>query len=180
MNAAQLRTLVTDALLAKTDAQERVYSPRDWPTSENFYPALLIQTPVEVKRSHGRNLPQFTTVTTVQITGRVQALDEEKTNNGAMKAESALECLREQIERAVINSFDLTRQIQQFAQVRSAIGVSASGEGHTAELVMELDIEYYQGPEDFYPPDTEPLEGINVTATMPDCTTAPRLTIELE
>src|SRR5476651_1070939 len=173
MNAAALRILVIGALTGKTDAEERVYSSRDWPTSEDMYPVILVQTPFDLKNSLGRNVPQFTTVTTVRVTGRLQELDELEQDNGAEKAEVALEQLREQIERAVINSYELTRQTQQFLQIRSTIDISAGGEGHTAQLLMELDIEYYQGPEEFYPVETTPLEGIDITIAMPDGTTQP-------
>jgi hypothetical protein len=144
-----------------------------------MYPAILVQTPFDVKNSLGRNVPQFTTVTTVRVTGRLQELDELEEDNGAAKAEEALEQFREQIERAVINSYELTRQTQQFLQIRSTIDISAGGEGHTAQLLMELDIEYYQGPEEFYPVETTPLEGIDITIAMPDGTTQPGATIDL-
>ncbi len=179
MNAATLRGLVISALTGKTDALDRVYSPRDWPTTEDMYPLILVQTPFDLKNSLGRNVPQFTTVTTVRITGRLQELDEIDQDNGAAKAEEALEQLREQIERAVINSYELTRQTQQFLQVRSTIDINAGGEGHTAQLLMELDIEYYQGPEEFYPIETTPLEGIDVTITEPDGTPEVGITIDL-
>ncbi len=179
MNAAALRGLVISALTGTTDALDRVYSPRDWPTSEDMYPAILVQTPFDVKNSLGRNVPQFTTVTTVRITGRLQELDDLDQDNGAVKAEEALEQLREQIERAVINSYDLTRQIQQFLQMRSTIDISAGGEGHTAQLLMELDIEYYQGPEEFYPIEADPLQGIDVTLIEPDGTPEVGVTIDL-
>ncbi|CAI1502860.1 Uncharacterised protein [Serratia grimesii] len=180
MNARGIRLLVIEALKNKTDAGDRVYSPRDWPTTADMYPVLLVQTPIDVKNSLGRNVPQFNTVTTVRITGRLQELDDKSEDNGAEKAEEALEQLREQVERAVINSYELTRQIQQFFQVRSTIGVDADGEGHIAQLLMELDIEYYQGPEEFYEIDTEPLEGIDATIAMPDGTPEPLVKIDLE
>lgn len=179
MNAAGVRQLVISALVGKTDAEGRVYSPRDWSTTEDIYPAIIVQTPFDLKNSLGRNVPQFTTVTTVRVTGRLQELDEIDQDNGAAKAEEALEQLREQIERAVINSYDLTRQIQQFLQIRSTIDMSAAGEGHTAQLLMDLDIEYYQGPEEFYPIETTPLEGIDVTIVEPDGTPVPGVTIDL-
>ncbi len=180
MNAAGIRDLVVSALAGKTDAAERVYSARTWPTTESMYPVILVQTPIDVKNSLGRNVPQFNTVTTVRITGRLQELDDEAEDNGAIKAEIALERLREQIERAVINSYELTRKTQQYLQVRSTIDVDASGEGHTAQLLMELDIEYYQGPEEFYPVEAETLTGMDVTIAMPDGTPKPLLKIGLE
>ncbi|MBX9498393.1 ATP-binding protein [Yersinia enterocolitica] len=179
MNTAQVRQLVVAAILGKTDAENRVYSPRDWPTTEEMYPVILVQTPIEEKQSLGRNAPQFNTITTVRITGRLQELDGENENDGANKAELALERLREQIERAVINSYDLTRQTQQFARVRSTIDLDSAGEGHLAQLLMELDIEYYQGPEDFYPIVGDPLLGIDITMDMPDGTTEPVVSIDL-
>lgn len=72
MNASAIRTMVVAALVGHTDAGDRVYSPRDWPTSSAIYPALLVQTPFDHKKALGRNTPAFTTVTTVRITGRVQ------------------------------------------------------------------------------------------------------------
>ncbi|EKN3987780.1 ATP-binding protein [Yersinia enterocolitica] len=179
MNTAQIRQLVVAAILGKTDAENRVYSPRDWPTTEEMYPVILVQTPIEEKQSLGRNAPQFNTITTVRITGRLQELDGENENDGANKAELALERLREQIERAVINSYDLTRQTQQFARVRSTIDLDSAGEGHLAQLLMELDIEYYQGPEDFYPIVGDPLLVIDITMAMPDGTTEPVVSIDL-
>lgn len=180
MNARGVRLLVIEALKNKTDAGDRVYSPRDWSTTADMYPVILVQTPIDVKNSLGRNVPQFTTVTTVRITGRLQELDDETEDNGAEKAEEALEQLREQVERAVINSYELTRKTQQTLQVRSTIDVDAGGEGHTAQLLMELDIEYYQGPEEFYEIDTEPLEGMDVAISMPDGTPEPLVKIDLE
>ena len=70
MNAADIRGLVVAALKNNTDAGDRVYSPRDWPTMDEDFPVLLVQTPLDVKHSLGRNAPQFTTVTTVRITCR--------------------------------------------------------------------------------------------------------------
>ena len=180
MNASVIRKMVVAALIGKTDADERVYSPRDWNTSAEIYPAILVQTPIDVKNSLGRNAPQFNTVTTVRVTGRLQELDDEAEDNGALKAEEALESLREQIERALINSYELTRQTQQFVQIRSTIDVDASGEGHMAQSLLELDIEYYQGPETFYVIDSNPLHGVDVTIDTPAGTPEPRVKINLQ
>jgi predicted RNA binding protein with dsRBD fold (UPF0201 family) len=98
-------------------------------------------------------------VTTVRITGRVQEYDGKPMMMGAMRAEEALEDLREQVERAVINSYELTRKIQKYAEIRSTINVDGDGEAHLGQLLFEIDIEHYQGPEDFYPINPPPLEG---------------------
>ncbi|SUC47903.1 Uncharacterised protein [Providencia stuartii] len=128
----------------------------DWSTVNADYPCIIVQTPFDQKKSLGRNVPQFNTITTVRVTGRLEEFDGDDLD-GAMKAELALEALREEIERAVINSYELTRQIQQFIEIRSQIDISAGGEGHLAQLLMDLDIEYYQGPEEFYPIEADPL-----------------------
>ena len=180
MNASDIRKMVVLALTNTTDAAARVFSPRDWPTSPVEYPALLIQTPFDHKKAMGRNTPSFTTVTTVRITGRVQEYDGETDDDGAMRAEVALEDLREQVERAVINSYELTRKIQKYAEVRSTINVDADGEAHMGQLLYEIDIEHYQGTEDFYPVETVPLEGMDITIAMPDGTPQPGISINLQ
>ncbi|CTT03199.1 TPA: ATP-binding protein [Escherichia coli] len=180
MNAAAVRQMVVTALTGATDAGSSVYSPRDWSTSADMYPALLVQTPFEQKKSLGRNTPAFTTITTVRITGRVQEYDGDTTDDGAMKAELALEALRDQVERAVINSYELTRKIQKYAEVRSTINVDADGEAHMGQLLLEIDIEHYQGPEDFYPVQAVPLEGIDIAIVVPDGTPQPGISLNFQ
>lgn len=179
MNSAIIRKLTVAALKAGgTDAGDRVYTPRDWPTNSDDYPALLVQTPFDHKHSMGRNAPQFTSVTTVRITGRVEAFDTE-TASGALLAEEALERLREQVERAVINSYELTRQTQQYREIRSTIDVDAGGEGHIGQLLYEIDVEYFQGPDDFFPVESTPLEGIDLRIKEPDGATQPGFNADL-
>jgi hypothetical protein len=79
----------------------------------------------------------------------------------------------------VINSYDLTRQIQQFKSIRSRMDLSTCSAGQIVQLFMEMDIEYYQGPEDFYPVASVPLAGIDTTIVMPANTTEPVVTINL-
>lgn len=179
MNASEIRSLVVSSLKGRTLADDRVYSPRDWPTTSPDYPVLLVQTPYEEKQSMGRNAPQFTTVTTIRISGRVEAFDGESLD-GAARAEVALEQLREQIDKSVINSYELTRNIQQFRNIRSAIDVSAAGEGHTGQLTYEIDAEYFQGPDDFYPITPTPIDEMAITVNMPDGTTEPVVVVTLK
>lgn len=178
MNAAQIRELVVNSLKGRTVAEKRVYSPMDWSTVNADYPCIIVQTPFDHKKSLGRNAPQFNTVTTVRVTGRLEEFDGDDFD-GAMKAELALEALREEIERAVINSYELTRQIQQFIEIRSQVSISAEGEAHLAQLLMDLDIEYYQGPEDFYPIESDELHGIDINVLQPDGTPEHHINIDL-
>lgn len=48
-----------------------------------------------------------------------------------------------------------------------------------AEVKVELDLEYYQGPEDFFPLETTQLAGIDVTINMPDGAPEPLIAITL-
>lgn len=119
MNAAQIRQLAATALMDKTDAEVRVYSTDVWPVTQ--YPAILLQTPMEVKESIGRNAPQFKTMTTLRISGHIQLSEAE---NRVTEAALALERLCGKIQRVVINSDELTCQIQQFAKVRTTMDMS--------------------------------------------------------
>ncbi|WP_337049766.1 ATP-binding protein [Serratia fonticola] len=179
MNAPALRDLAVTALKGNTLAEHRVYSPRDWSTRADDYPVLLVQTLYEEKHSLGRNAPQFNTVTTVQIAARTKTFDGEFYDDGAVEAQLMLETLKEEIERSLINSYEITRQTQQFLHVRSKIDLNSEGDGHTGQLVVEMDIEYYQGPEDFYPIDAEPFKGVDLRLEMPDGTVKPGIDIEI-
>ena len=90
------------------------------------------------------------------------------------------EDLREQVERAVINSYELTRKIQKYAEIRSTINVDGEGEAHLGQLLFEIDIEHYQGPEDFYPVQSVPLEGMDIAVDMPDGTVKPGISLNLQ
>lgn len=179
MNASFVRSLVVSSLKGNTLAGERVYSPKDWPTRSSDYPVLLVQTPYEEKLSMGRNAPQFTTTTTIRISGRVETFDG-ASPDGAVQAEASLEQLREQIDRAVINSYQLTQSLQQFRAVRSAIEISAAGEGHTGQLIYEIDAEYFQGPEDFFPVTPNLIDEAAITVSMPDGSVSPVVVIPLK
>lgn len=177
MNSARLRELAVKALRGNTLAEHRVYSPRDWATRSQDYPLILVQTVYEEKFSKGRNSPQFDTVTTLQIAVRLEELDGELDDDGAMKVQLNLERMKEEIERAVINSYEITRYTQQIKHVRSQINLNPEGEGHTGQLVIEMDVEYFQGPDDFYPIEGDELGELYLEIAMPDGTTRPGLDI---
>ena len=178
MNSARLRELAVTALKGNTLAENRVYSPRDWATRSQDYPLILVQTVFEEKISKGRNSPQFDTVTTLQIAARLEELDGELDDDGAMKAQLNLERMKEEIERAVINSYEITRYTQQIKHVRSQINLNAEGEGHTGQLVIQMEVEYFQGPDDFYPIEGDELQALFLRIEMPDGTIEPGLDIK--
>lgn len=163
---ADLRSLAAAALSGATDAGTNVFAARDWPTWNGSYPVLYLQTPIEDKESISRNgAPQFTVTATLRISARVQK-PTTTTGTGAAAAVVALETLQRQMEVALINNPALMSQLQQFPFVRTEMKVDDDGDQNLAELVMDVGLEFYQGPEDFYPVATVPLEQITVDADL--------------
>lgn len=176
---AQLRPLVVAALSGATAAGTNVFSPLDWSTWSEDYPVIFVTTPDEDAESLGRNgAPQFTVTATLRVAARVEAISVAN-DQGAAVAYAALETLRDQIKTAVINYTPLMQLLQQFPFYRTRMRVGAEGEQHLAEVVVDIGLEFYQGPEDFYPIPTVPLEGMDITFQEPDGTTEPGLTINL-
>jgi hypothetical protein len=175
--STDLRTQAVTALKGATSAAANVFSPRDWPTWSGAYPVLFVTTPNESGESQGRNgPPQFTVTTTLRVTARVQT-KLKPLDAGAAEALSALEAMREQIKVALINYPPLMDLLQQYPSFRSTMDVSDDGGLHLGELTLELEMEFYQGPEDFYPIPTVPLAGIDLTVEEPNGVTRPGLTI---
>ncbi len=140
-------------LKGATAAGQRVYDPDDFPTFDGQYPVILVQATKEDRESLGRASIQFTCTATILITGRVTAPGATvPQDEGATAAAAALWALKKQIEQTVINNDAIAQLgIQQYPFVRSSVGFSAAGEYHEAQLAIELGVEYYQGPEDFFP-----------------------------
>lgn len=162
-----LQGLVADALLNKTVAAARVYTPRTWPTTADEMPVLLVQSPSEEKVSEGRVTAQsFTVLATIRIVGRIYA-KAGAGDAGAIAAQAALGVLKRQIAIAVINDYEIRRHIQQYKFVRSMARVDSQQGGLVfGELVMDLGLEFYQGPEDFAPVEGDPLEEIAIYADL--------------
>lgn len=177
MNSALLRDLFVNTLKSNTDAGDNVYSPQTWATTDDECPLIIVRTPIEQKISKGRNAPQFDTTTTVLIVGRVIAEDADSVS-GDLAAELKAERLKDQIERTIINDYTLYRQIQQISSVRTAIVNDSTGEKHIAEVQMEMDVEYYQGPEDFHPIESTLISGMDISIKQPDGTTQPLVSVD--
>jgi hypothetical protein len=176
---AELRELAVSALGGATNAGANVFSPRDLPTWSGEYPILYVTTPDEDAESLGRNgAPQFTVTATLRVVARVEQMAAGN-DQGAAAAQAALETLRDQIKVAVINYTPLMQQLQQFPFYRTRMRVDSEGEQHLGEAVVDIGLEFYQGPEDFYQTPTVPLEGVDVTVVEPNGTTEPGLTINL-
>lgn len=179
---ADLLALTVTALTNTTDAGANVFSARDWPTWNGNYPILFIRAPEEEKESLGRHgPPQFTVTATLTVVARNQAPASGTVplDSGAVAVEAGLNKLKQQIEGALINYPALTSLIQQFPFVRSRMTVTAEGEQHLGELVTEIGMEFFQGPDDFYQAPSAALTDIEITVQEPSGTTEPGLSITL-
>lgn len=164
--AATLRAQAVAALTGNTGAGFNVFSILDWPTWSGSYPVLYLQTPKEEKESLGPNgAPQFTVTATIRIQARVQtpALPN---GAGAANALVALEALQRQIEVALINYTPLMVLLEQFPFVSVEKKVSAEGDQNLGELEMDVGMQFYQGPEDFYVIPTDALTEVTIDGDL--------------
>jgi hypothetical protein len=146
-----------------TAAGQAVYTPGDWPTVINTYPLILLSVVRERKQSLGKNgPPEFIVTATVRISGRVSAPPAAADGGGGV-AEQALWALGRQIEIAVINYPPLWQMIEQLLSSDAELAFSSEGAEHIAQVNYDLEFEYYQGPEDFYPFNPVPLQEVDLT-----------------
>ncbi|KWN77063.1 hypothetical protein [Burkholderia stagnalis] len=182
--SADLRALFVTALKGATDAGQAVYSPFDWPTAGDAYPAILVHARRERKESLGPNVPEFNVFTTVDITARTKS-PARAGDLGAADALMAAERLKAQIEMALINNPAIWadpnggQRIEQFTSVESDLMSSSEGSMPMAELSMQIEVKFYQGPEDFFPIPGVPLTEVSLGIPQPEGTTEPGLTITL-
>ena len=180
--SADIRALVVQGLTDATDAGAAVFSPFDWPTAPNSYPCVLVRAPRERKSSLGKNAPLFSVTTTVEIVARTIATASVG-DAGSAEALAAAERLKSQIEVSLINNTSLWADssggqiIEQFSSVESEIVTSSEGEMPMAELLMRIEIEFTQGPDDFYPIVGVPLAGIDMQVQEPTGTVQPGFSI---
>lgn len=147
---SELRQITAEALKVGTTAGGNVFAARTWPTWSGSYPIIWVHSPAEDKESLGRQGgPQFTVTATIRISARIQLKALPK-NAAAAAMILALEEIQRQIERALINFPPLMSRLQQFSFIRSEMVESDEGDQNLGELVMDVGMEFYQGPEDFY------------------------------
>ena len=150
---------------AGTNAAERVFRPGDWPSQPSTVPQIKLRLLSESRASISRSgAPQFTTTATIRAFLEVQEPASED-DAGAGIAEAAAWSLKRQVEVAVVNSYPLTKQIQQIASIRAQFAFNSEGAMHLAMVVLDLDLEFYEGPDNFAPIDAEDLDEISLTAT---------------
>ena len=152
---SDLRLLSAEGLKSKTIAGNNVFLAKTWATWDGSYPILYLHSPSEDMQSLGdAGAPQFTVTATIRVSARVEVRNLPK-NGGAAAALVELEVIQQQIKMALINFPPLMKRLQQYPFVRSEIRESGEGDSELAELVMDIGMEFYQGPEDFYPLEEE-------------------------
>lgn len=163
----KLRDAAIALLKGRTQAGDKVYSPRDFPTNDGDLPALRLK----VVRSSSENLvgnagpSQFNTTDTLEVLIRCDAtasLDDE----GAADAEERVDAIAEQVERLIVNAPELQLLgVDEFKAIRRAFGYDGSAALHLGEAMLEFDYVYLQPADDFARPDDAPLTQVAVTGT---------------
>ena len=162
----ELRNLAIEALKkANTLAENRIYSPMDWPTTPAMYPVILVKTPRERKVSENRSIPKFTTTAELHLSLRV-------TENSEAEATDTLEALCEQVENAILTDYALISEVQQFSYVDTHIEVNSDQRKHLGEAVLQIGMEFYEvfDPQIHSPhaPIAHPLEGVDIQYEIDD------------
>jgi len=177
-DTSQLRDIMVAALKGATDAGDNVFPIRDWATWSGTYPIAYFEAFEEDKESLGRQGgQQFTVTATLPLMVRIER-PAMGNNLGTEETQFALERIKGQIERTLINYPPLQQLIQHMPFIRSKIEVDGEGAKNLGELSMQIGLEFYQGPEDFYPIPATPLERLTIdvdaanvfdpTGTYPD------------
>jgi len=160
-----LLQLVNAAMIGATDAQGRVYKPGDWPSQESQYPLWKLRLVHEFRTSLGRGgAIEFITVATIRMVGEVSA-PAKVGDAGAADAEVALWRLKRQAEVAVINSYPLTARIQNIPTISAQLDYSSDAATHLAGVRIDLQLEFYEGPESFAPVVSDDLEQVTIANT---------------
>jgi hypothetical protein len=149
VTTAGLLQTTLDLLTDTTAASGNVYGPGDWSTWDGGYPYIRVRPLREHKESQGNGGINFEVTSIIRVTARVSS-PAMSSDAGAAAAEAALWALGRQIEVAVINAYSLKAyQLSEFPFVDTQVAVSAEGNEHYAELVMDIAMQFYQGPEAF-------------------------------
>lgn len=157
-NSGVLVELVETLLRSSTNAGSQVWRARTWPAKLEKLPAIIIDPFYSEHRgSLGKNAPQFDTITTVRLRGRVNVAAEAD-DAGGLAAAAALETLKSQIERTLVNAYPVMLKIEQFVSIDTDFVFSTEGQQNVAELVMSIAMGFYEGPEDFAPIETTDLK----------------------
>jgi hypothetical protein len=160
-----LLALCCAAVTGYTSADDRVFKPGDWPSQEGQYPLIKMRLVAEDRQSTGRGgAIAFITVATIRLIGEVSEPASED-DAGASGAEAALWALKREIEIAIVNSYPLTAAISNIPTMRSQLAFSSQGATHLAGVQIDVQLEFYEGPESFAPVEAVDLEEATLADT---------------
>lgn len=183
MTSDDILDLVVQALIGRTAAGTRVYSPRRLPTTDAMtFPLLMCDCDVESGSSVSGSVgyPAFNVETTVRIIGRAQALAAGD-DDGSAQLSAALGALRDQIKAAVINGPDLMAPlgpVQAFSRFTSRKQYGETEDRlHNGDVVVEIGVQHYQSGADFFVDAGVALKQVRAIVDMPSGTAEPGVDI---
>lgn len=140
----QVQLAALQVLTGATMAEDRVYVPRDWPTTPDKFPLLLLATPREKKVGLFPGLHEYTVTITLAVIGRCQGPNAEVVSDN-------LDLLAAQVEEGLMVS-PFSMAIQKFTTIDTTSSITAEGRQHLGEIGMIFELEVYQaygpsGPE---------------------------------
>lgn len=142
-----MQQLLVAAITGRTDAAERVFTPKTWSTKPDQMPIVLIRYARNDGASLGKGEIQFETIDTVQIVLQVAKLPNAQ-DDAILAAEAEAWRIQRQIEAAIFQTGKLGGEIEQFPFIRRGIARNSDGQQTIVEIQTELGLKYYQGPED--------------------------------
>lgn len=112
------------------------------PTVTAAMPVLFVAVPVEKKTSLGvGDTPKFTTAMSLIIVARVAA---STINTDEFTASSDIDTLVEQVEQAILTSYDLLLIVQQFTEVETNVVMAGPGGTPIGEATMHFVCDLFQ------------------------------------
>ena len=159
--------MVQAALVAgQTELGDRIYRPADWPTQPGQYPIGKLRLIGESRQSLGHgSVIEFATTATVRLLIECSSpavLDD----GGAAAVEQDLWNVKRQAEVAIVGSYPLTTSIQRIVSIVSQLAYTTAAT-HLAGVQMDISLEFYEGPESFFPVPAVDLDEVDVTGVGP-------------
>jgi hypothetical protein len=155
-----------EAMKDHTLAGARVYPVIDWPTTAPHYPVIYCKVPTEEKHSLSRNGgPDFTVTATLKVCARTEVAALPNGQSAAVLLQQLAQ-LSQQIQVALVNNPVLMGQVQQVPFIHTEMAITANGNKELGEVEVSIGLEFYQGPEDFFPLPVTPLESMGLTTDL--------------
>jgi hypothetical protein len=155
-----------EAIKDHTLAGARVYPVIDWPTTAAHYPVIYCRVPTEEKHSLSRNGgPDFTVTATLKVCARTEVSALPNGQSAAVLLQQLAQ-LSQQIQVALVNNPALMGSLQQVPFIHTEMSITANGNKELGEVEVSIGLEFYQGPEDFYPLPVVPLTSLGLTADL--------------